>query len=232
MTTPKKPRTRTAKAAAVPAAPSPEPIPAPATTGTLATVEVVATATTAPPVAAPEARTASVTVGLVKARGFGAWWIEWLAKGGWSHCVALVLPGGTHVIDARANVIDGVPAGVQIRPISYLKGEKCLWLKIPCTPSQAEAVEAAARSALGDSYDVRGIVDFATGQTDNSWKRKRGQDFFCSALGAWILWKGGVLGRDVLVPFSNIPPGDALGIYWGLGARQTSAPAGLTSTAS
>jgi len=174
-----------------------------------------------------EARTAVVTVGLVKGRGIGSWLIRWLAKGGWSHCVAIVLPGGMHVIDARVDVIDGIPAGVQIRPVSYLKGLKCLWLEIPCTPSEAKAIEEAARSALGDRYDIAGIIDFATGAPDNSWKRTRGQDFFCSALGIWSLWRGGLLSRDVLVPFTSITPGGALGIYWGLGAREAPTPAGL-----
>ncbi len=179
------------------------------------------------PVAASEARTAVVTVGLVQGRGFGSWLIRWLAKGGWSHCVALVLPGGTHVIDARSNVIDGIPSGVQIRPISYLKGLKCLWLDIPCTPTEAKAIEAAAMSALGERYDVRGIIDFVTGSPDNSWKKKRGQDFFCSALGAWVMWKGGRLTQDVLVPFTNIDPGAVLNLYWGLGARKAAVPNGL-----
>jgi hypothetical protein len=172
-----------------------------------------------------EARTAVITVGLTKGGGFGAWWIRWLAKSDWAHCVAIVLPGGTHVIDARLNVVGGVPAGVQIRPISYLKGEKCLWLEIPCTPEQARAVEAMARSVLNRPYDFRGIEDFVTDQIDNSWKRA--QNFFCSALGSWIMWKGAVLGHDVLVPFTNIDPGDVLGMYWGLGARKAPTPAGL-----
>ncbi len=172
-----------------------------------------------------EGCTANITVGLSKGKGFGSWWIRWLAKGGWSHCVALVLTGGTHVIDARSNVIDGIAAGVQIRPISYLKGEKCLWLEIPCTPEQAEAVEAAARSVIGKPYDVKGIEDFVTNAPDNSWKTAK--NFFCSALGAWICWKGGLLGKDVLVPFTNIDPGDVLDLYWGLGARKAPTPAGL-----
>lgn len=174
-----------------------------------------------------EERTASITVGLVKGRGFASWWIRWLAKGNWAHCIALVLPGGTHVIDARCDVIEGVPAGVQIRPISYLKGEKCLWLEIPCTPTQAKAAEEAARSVLGRPYDVRGIEDFVTDQVDSSWKKA--SQFFCSALGGWVLWKAGILGKDVLVPFTNIDPGNVLGIYWGLGARRVPEPAGLTS---
>lgn len=172
-----------------------------------------------------DTRTASITVGLVKGKGIASWWIRWLAKGGWSHCVALVLPGGTHVIDARADVINGIPAGVQIRPISYLKGEKCLWLEIPCTPDQARAVQDAADSVLDRPYDFHGIVDFATDQADNSWKRA--QNFFCSALGSWLLWKGGILGAHVLVPFTNIDPGDVLGLYWGLGARTAATPIGL-----
>lgn len=179
----------------------------------------------APQPAAQEARTASITVGLVKGKGFGAWWIKWLAKSGWSHCVALVLPGGTHVIDARANVIDGVPAGVQIRPISYLKGEECLWLEIPCTPTQAKAAIDAAESILGRPYDFRGIEDFATDQVDNSWKNA--QSFFCSAAGIWLMWRAGLLSKDVLVPFTNIDPGKAIGIYWGLGATRAETPIGL-----
>lgn len=175
--------------------------------------------------AAPEARTAVITVGLVKARGFASWWIEWLAKGGWSHCVAIVLPGGMEVIDARANQIGGVPPGVQIRPISYLKDDTCLWLDIPCTQTQLQAAIAAATSVIGAKYDMRGIVDFATGQADNSWRRKSA--FFCSALGIWVCWRAGLLGEKVLVPFTNIDPGSALDVYWGLGARVTDAPAGL-----
>lgn len=172
-----------------------------------------------------DARTAAITVGLVKGHGLASDLIRWLAKGGWSHCVALVLPGGMEVIDARSDVIGGVPAGVQIRPISYLKGEECLWLEIPCALEQEQAAEDAARSVLGRPYDVAGIIDFATGHADDSWKDA--QDFFCSALGTWMLWKAGILGSDVLVPFTNIDPADALGIYWGLEARRTTAPAGL-----
>lgn len=181
--------------------------------------------TTRPRQARQEARTAAVTVGLVKGRGFGSWLIKWLAKGGWSHCVAIVLPGGKEVIDARNDVIAGIPAGVQVRPISYLKGEDCLWLEIPCTPTQAAAVLATARSVVGDPYDQQGIVDFATDQVDDSWRTA--SKFFCSALGTWILWKGGVLGADVLVPFTDVDPGDALGVYWGLGARKAATPTGL-----
>lgn len=177
------------------------------------------------PIASPETRAASITVGLVQGKGFASWWIRWLAKGNWSHCVALVLPGGTHVIDARSDVINGVPAGVQMRPISYLKGERCLWLEIPCTPTQAKDTQDAAESVVGRPYDSRGIADFATDAIDNSWRNKSA--FFCSALGTWILWKGGILGRDVLVPFTNIDPGDALGVYWGLGARAALMPVGL-----
>lgn len=181
------------------------------------------------PVAAPEARTAVITVGLVKARGFASWWIEWLAKGGWSHCVAIVLPGGMEVIDARANKIEGIDPGVQVRPISYLANDECLWLDIQCTPTQAAAAESAARSVLGRPYDMRGIVDFATGQPDNSWKRKSA--FFCSALGIWVIWRAGLLGENVLVPFTDIDPGAALDVYWGLGARKAETPAGLKVSA-
>lgn len=177
------------------------------------------------PVAATEMRSASITVGLAKGKGFASWWIRWLAKGNWAHCIALVLPGGTHVIDARSDEIGGVPPGVQIRAISYLKGEKCLWLKIPCTPEQAKAAQDAAESIIGDKYDVEGIVDFATNQVDKSWKKAK--QFFCSAAGAWILWKAGILNAHVLVPFTDIDPGDVLGIYWGLGARETETPIGL-----
>ena len=94
---------------------------------------------------------------------------------------------------------------------------------LPLFGSCGDRVTAQAL-ALGHPPLV-GIVDFATGEPDNSWRTRK--SFFCSALGIWVLWKAGMLGIDVLVPFTNIDPGAALDVYWGLGARKAATPIGL-----
>jgi hypothetical protein len=142
--------------------------------------------------------------------------------------VAMVLPGGMEVIDARSDRVGGVPPGVQIRPISYLKGQRTLWLNIPCTKEQAEASERNLRSTppLHRPYDTRGILNFATGSLgDRSWQNESA--FFCSDLGIWNLWKIGVLGGPLIEP-TRIDPGEALAICWGLHAVKAPAPAGLS----
>jgi len=185
-------------------------------------------ATTAPaaPVASPapsSARTASITVGLVKGPDLPSRLIAWWGGGGWSHFVAMVLPGGRYVIDARSDRVGGAPPGVQVRDITYLRGYECLWLEVPCTPEQATASETNLRSVLDHAYNKVGIFDFATGAAD---KTSNGGSFFCSQLGSWNFARLGLLQGD-LIPFSKVDPGAGLAVCWGLGARKAETPIGL-----
>lgn len=171
-----------------------------------------------------EARTAAITVALVKNGSVPSRLIEWFGGGGWSHFVAMLLPGGKEVIDARNDQIGRVPPGVQIRPVDYLRGSACLWLEVPCTPAQAAASEANLRAvvAKGTPYDQIGILDFALGRsTDHSWMKESA--FFCSDLGVWNFWKVALLG-DPLIPPTRVDPGEALAVCWGLQARRVQAP--------
>lgn len=130
--------------------------------------------------------------------------------GKYSH-VATLLPGGTQVLDARSDVIEGVAPGVQIRPASYLAGYTVDLYELPCTQAQLDSVYTRLRSQLGKPYDKAGIINFGTGIitgdfSDRNWREESA--WFCDELAVWAWEQAGVCPPLPITP-NRITPGGA-----------------------
>ena len=167
------------------------------------------------------AKSDTLIVAAVRSNGLIGRAIEWWGGGGWSHFTTL-LPGGREVIDARSDRVLGVPAGVQVRPASYLEDYECLWLAIPTTAYKTSQVYAALHSQLGKPYDSAGIIAFATGDgRDRNWRDESA--WFCSELAIWAQEQAGVC-PQLPTPGYKITPGDALLVDAALGGVKTVGP--------
>lgn len=133
---------------------------------------------------------------------FGSRMIEWFDHGAYSH-VDIVLPSG-ELLGARNDVIDGIPAGVQIRPPNYVSGDNVLRVDLPAPAAVVERFYELAHAQIGKPYDRTAIVGFVVGRDwreDDSW--------FCSELFMWLLEQSGYLHR-LSAPCEKIAPDDAL----------------------
>lgn len=133
---------------------------------------------------------------------WGSRLIEWFDHGKYSH-VDSVLPDGT-LLGARNDVIDGIPSGVQIRPASYVDGDKILRVTIPCTVNQEEAYYAFVRAQIGKPYDETAIAAFAVGR---DWRAA--DSWFCSELCAAATEASGLV-PAMIAPVNKIAPDDLL----------------------
>jgi hypothetical protein len=113
----------------------------------------------------------AIVLQFVEGSGLGSGMIKWFGHGAYSH-VDAVLPDGT-LLGARNDDIDGVPAGVQIRPASYVAHEKVMRIILPATDAQAETFYAGMRAEIGKPYNKIGILAFAV---NASW----------TSVGAWF----------------------------------------------
>ena len=144
----------------------------------------------------------AIVLQFVQGKGFGASLIQWFDHGLYSH-VDSVLPDGT-LLGARNDVIGGVPAGVQIRPASYVAGETVLRITIPCTVNQEEAYYDFVKAQIGCPYDQMAIAAFIPGRlwrTSGAW--------FCSELCAAALEESKVV-LPLKAPVNKIAPDDLL----------------------
>ena len=155
-------------------------------------------------------------VRFVADRSLPSWAIGWFGGGIWSHMATYVTD--STVIDARSDVIQGIPAGVKVRPVSYLDDyPKWLTLEIPCDALQLEACMSALRSQLDKPYDTRGIYNFATGSMDD----KNWQDlsaWFCDALAIWAQQVSGIC-PFLTLPATRLTPSTAFLIDQVLGGK-------------
>lgn len=103
---------------------------------------------------------------------FIAWYGE--GYGGYSH-VAPVLADGRY-LDARDDVIAGVPAGVHIREPSTEKWVKKRQVTLQVSHTEYAAWEANLRARIGDGYGSPDIMGFITGSQTHA----RGK-WICSA---------------------------------------------------
>lgn len=143
---------------------------------------------------------AAIVLQFVEGSGVGSDLIRWFDHGQYSH-VDTVLPDGT-LLGARDDVIDGTPAGVQIRPASYVAGEIVLRVAIPCTDAQQGAYYAFVREQLGKPYDEEAIAAFVVGR---SWRDPG--DWFCSELCAAGIEASGLVPL-LIAPANKIAPDD------------------------
>jgi len=142
----------------------------------------------------------AVTFQFVEGRGLSSSLIEWFDHDRYSH-VDLVLRDGT-LLGARDDMILGIPAGVQIRPSSYVDGESVLRVSVPCTDEQEAAFYAYAQEQVGKPYDQEAIAAFVVGR---NWRDPN--DWYCSELGAACTEKSGIV-PPLIAPCNKIAPGD------------------------
>lgn len=103
--------------------------------------------------------------------------IAWYGQGygGYSHCASVLSDG--RYLDARSNVIGGVPEGVQIRKPDTEKWIKMRRASLQVTKAEYDAWEANLRAKISTPYGRGDILDFITGNAsheDGHW--------VCSAL--------------------------------------------------
>lgn len=128
--------------------------------------------------------------------------IEWFDHGEYSH-VDTVLPDGA-LLGARDDVIDGIPAGVQIRPASYVAQDVVLRVCLPASDAIANAYYDFVQAQIGKPYDEKAIAAFALGRdwrTADAW--------FCSELVAAGLEESRFV-PILSAPCNKIAPDDLL----------------------
>lgn len=89
--------------------------------------------------------------------------IAWFGQGsGYSHCASVLRDG--RYLDARSDVLNGVPAGIHIR-----HPESELWVRkrratLAVTQAEYSAWEASLRAKIGDAYAKSDILGFVLGE--------------------------------------------------------------------
>jgi hypothetical protein len=151
----------------------------------------------------------TISLQFVEGTGVGSAMIKWFGHGKFSH-VDCVLPDGS-LLGARSDVIQGVPAGVQIRPAGYMTGpvER---VDIPCTAEQEQMFYSYGRSQIGRAYNQLGIIAFvfSVGWTNE-------EERFCSEFATMCLRGAGMLGQ-LSEPPNKIDPDSLrliLSAVWG-----------------
>jgi len=138
--------------------------------------------------------------------------IEWFGGGLYSH-VDVFLANGM-LIGARSDFIPkGTPAGVQIRPPDYLKGQASKILSLEVSSAEAGSFYSFLLLQKGKPYDRIAILGFATGR---DWRSK--DSWFCSELVAAALEEAGIAPHLAFTPNKISPNGLAL-ILSALGAQ-------------
>lgn len=132
--------------------------------------------------------------------------IEWFDHGRYAH-VDAALDDGT-LLGARVGEYDNdgttIPAGVQIRPASYLNGIERLQVHIPVSQPIHDKFYDFCFAQIGKHYDTTAIVGFVSGrdwQEPDSW--------FCSELIAAALVESGYW-HTLSAPANKIAPDDLL----------------------
>jgi uncharacterized protein YycO len=128
--------------------------------------------------------------------------IQWFDHGQFAH-VDTVMPDGT-LLGARNDVMDGYPAGVQIRGANYQQGYTLKRVSLPCSDVQQNAYYDFVLAQVGKPYDTKAIAAFAVGRdwrTPDAW--------FCSELCAAGLEESEVV-MPLSAPVNKIAPDDLL----------------------
>ena len=165
---------------------------------------------------------AGITLGFVRGPGPLSNLIEWFGGGYYSHVTALWCERTNVVIDSRVNRVMGVPPGVQMRPLVYLKGSRIDWLCVPSTSKQMKAFREALYSQVGKPYDKLGVLNFVMGRIRDRNFRNTSR-WFCDDLIVWALEESGICPRLILPP-PRITPGGAAIVSSALGAVYDSVP--------
>jgi hypothetical protein len=153
----------------------------------------------------------TISLQFVEGSGLGAGLIKWFGHGKYSH-VDCVLRCGS-LLGARSDVVQGIPAGVQIRPAGYTGKEPVEIVDIPCTDQQQYEFYAFARSQIGLQYNKLGILAFAFAK---DWTNE--EQRFCSQLAVMCFQEAEML-RGLTEPASKIDPDDLrlmVSAVWGV----------------
>lgn len=165
----------------------------------------------------PAPPASSVTLQFARFSDPLSWAIRQYDHGEWSHVDALIpmdcfatAPGGG-LLGARNDHIQGIAAGVQIRPPGYVaSAERVKAVDIPCTPDQAKAFYRFLQDQIGKPYDQWGIAGFVAGR---DWREP--DSWFCSELQGAALEHAGIFRWRLAVETNKLTPD---GLYLALSA--------------
>lgn len=85
-----------------------------------------------------------------------------MPTGGWSHCASVLSDG--RYLDARSDVLDGVPAGVHIRHPDTERWVRKRRASLQVTVAEYRDWEANLRAKITDAYARTDIVNFILGR--------------------------------------------------------------------
>jgi hypothetical protein len=149
--------------------------------------------------------TRTITLQFVGADGLSSEAIEWFSHGAFSH-VDSVLDDET-LLGARADVIGGIPAGVQIRPPGYETFKRVLRVELVAPADIVATYYEFVRSQLGKPYDKESILAFVTGR---DWREP--DSWFCSELVARALEVSGYFLFPLASPANKVTPSELVQI--------------------
>lgn len=138
--------------------------------------------------------------------------ISWFGQGpgGVSHCASVLADG--RYLDARSDVLGGVPAGIHIRDLkteAWVRKRRCT---LQVTATEYANWEANLRAKIGDAYAAGDIAGFIF---DRMWHRAGTYD--CSALVINALQHIKKVPFPLVVPAHQITPNVALLIVQAVG---------------
>jgi hypothetical protein len=138
--------------------------------------------------------------------------IAWYGNGygGYSHCAPVLADG--RYLDARSDVLDGVPAGVHIRQPSSERWIKKRRASMIVPQSCYDEWEANLRARIGDGYGKVDIWGFITGHNDH-----QNGHWICSAHAINSVQHVKIVPYPLPVPAHQITPNSALLILASVG---------------
>jgi hypothetical protein len=161
---------------------------------------------------------AQIAVDFLLGTGLSSHLIAWFGygSGGYSHCASVIVDErhGERYLDARNDVIAGVPPGVHIREISTEKWIKKRRATLEVTQPEYDAWEANLRAKITDGYGRDDILDFI----DEGERHANGR-YICSALAinavqhisrSWTAPHVGFVPYPLYVPAHQISPDSCL----------------------
>lgn len=131
--------------------------------------------------------------------------IAWYGNGygGYSHAASRIADG--RYIDARADVIAGVPAGVRVRDPKTESWIRKRTARKACTQGEYDGWEASLRAKITDQYDIPDIWGFITGRKEHD-----AGHWICSALVINAVQHIKLVPFPLPVPAHQITPNAAL----------------------
>lgn len=153
---------------------------------------------------------AAIELRFFGATGFSSRAIEWISSGRFSH-VACVW-SDTELLDARSDVIAGVPPGVRVRKMSSETAALVVSMKLECAPAQMTSYRNFLAAQIGKPYDKMAIWGFAF---NRNWREDDAWD--CSELQSAALEAAGIC-PALYTPTCHITPSALATIVSALGA--------------